>query len=92
MVAEFSGRGEDGTRGALAPSCTLHRRCRPLFCTVLHLHLGAGAPGCTGTGVSAGWELNARTPRRHARAVTGTQRYIDPPETPRRHRLRNTKI
>eukprot|EP00964_Phaeocystis_antarctica_P058299 scaffold34578_cov32-Phaeocystis_antarctica.AAC.1 len=39
--------------GALAPSCTLHRRCRPLLCTVLHLHLGASAPGCTGTEVHA---------------------------------------
>lgn len=35
--------------GALAPSCTLHRRCRALLCTILHRHLGARATGCTGT-------------------------------------------
>jgi hypothetical protein len=39
--------------GALAPSCTLHRRCRPLLCTVLHRHRGASTPGCTGTEVQA---------------------------------------
>ena len=49
------------------------------------------APGKLANFASKRRQVDARTPRRHARAITSAQRYIGSPETPHRHRLRGNK-